>query len=137
MSTTNHRGERGAAAVEMALVLPVLLLVVGGLIDFGRAFYANMVLGNAAREGVRMVALGGYTTTQIQDRIQQATPGLTWSYAAGSPTACPASPGSTDFATVSLTHPFSYTVLDVVPGILGFTISAPTINSTATMRCTG
>ena len=138
MSTTNHRGERGAAAVEMALVLPVLLLVVGGLIDFGRAFYANMVLGNAAREGVRMVALGGYTTAQINQRITDSTPGgLTWSYGAGTPTTCPASPGPTDFATVSLSHTFSYTVLDVVPGILGFTISAPTINATATMRCTG
>ena len=85
-----------------------------------------------------MAALGYDPVTH---RIEQALPGISgsfaWSYAAGTPTACPASPGPTDFATVELNHPFSYTFLDVVPGILGFTISAPTIEAEATMRCTG
>ena len=57
------RRERGAAAVEMAIVLPLLLLVVGGLVDFGRAYYLNSVITNAAREGARMVAMS-YTTAQ-------------------------------------------------------------------------
>ena len=52
-----RRGERGAAAVEMALILPVLLLLVGGIIDFGRAFNAQMTLTQAAREGARMQSL--------------------------------------------------------------------------------
>ena len=47
------RSERGAAAVEMALMLPVLILLIGGIVDFGRAYYTQIMLTNAAREGAR------------------------------------------------------------------------------------
>ncbi|RJT82950.1 pilus assembly protein [Arthrobacter cheniae] len=49
--------ERGAAAVEMALVLPVLILLVLGITEFGRAYNAQVTLTNAAREGVRVMAI--------------------------------------------------------------------------------
>ena len=52
------RRERGAAAVEMAIVLPLLLLLIGGIIDFGRLMFAEVMVVNAAREGARMVAMG-------------------------------------------------------------------------------
>ena len=42
--------DRGASAVEMALVLPLLLLLLGGIIDFGRLFSASSQLNQAARE---------------------------------------------------------------------------------------
>ena len=48
----------GAAAVEMALVLPLLLLLVFGIVDFGRALNLQITLTQAAREGVRPAALG-------------------------------------------------------------------------------
>ena len=50
--------ERGAAAVEFALVLPLLLLLLGGIIDFGFALNTQISLTHAAREGVRVEALG-------------------------------------------------------------------------------
>lgn len=50
-------GDRGAAAVEMALVLPFLLVLVCGTIDFGRAYNAKVTLTHASREGVRVWAL--------------------------------------------------------------------------------
>jgi len=49
--------ERGAAAVEMALVLPVMLFLLMGMIDFGRAYNAQIQLSAAAREGVRLASL--------------------------------------------------------------------------------
>ena len=49
--------DRGAAAVEFALLLPVLLLLVFGIIDFGRALNAQITLTQAAREGARIAAL--------------------------------------------------------------------------------
>jgi Flp pilus assembly protein TadG len=52
-----HRRERGAAAVEMALVLPSLLFILFALVDFGRAFNTQIQLSQAAREGVRLVAM--------------------------------------------------------------------------------
>lgn len=49
--------DRGAAAVEFALVLPVLLLLVLGSIDWGYFFYVQQVVTNAAREGARVGSL--------------------------------------------------------------------------------
>jgi len=50
--------ERGAAALEMAIVLPLLLILIGGIVDLGRLFFAEIMVTNAAREGVRMVVMG-------------------------------------------------------------------------------
>ena len=94
------RRERGAAAVEMAIVLPLLLLVVGGLVDFGRAYYINVVITNAAREGARMVAMG-YTTAQATT----GPPGCGGSRQpdrSPSYTTCPSATGD---ATATVSHP--------------------------------
>lgn len=50
--------ERGAAAVEFAILLPLLLLLVLGTIEYGRVYNAQITLTNAAREGVRVMAIG-------------------------------------------------------------------------------
>lgn len=47
------RGQQGAATVEFALILPVLLLLVSGIIDFGHYWYLGHVLSDASREGAR------------------------------------------------------------------------------------
>ena len=47
------RGERGAIAVEFAIILPVLLLLVFGIIDFGHAWYMKHLMSDASREGAR------------------------------------------------------------------------------------
>jgi Flp pilus assembly protein TadG len=52
-----HDSERGAAAVEFAILLPLLLLLVLGTIEFGRFYNAQIVLTNAARDGVRVMAI--------------------------------------------------------------------------------
>jgi hypothetical protein len=49
--------DRGAAAVEFALILPVVLLVIFAIIDFGRMLNAQITLTEAAREGARAAAL--------------------------------------------------------------------------------
>jgi Flp pilus assembly protein TadG len=49
--------ERGAAAVEFAIILPILLTLVMGIMEFGRAYNAQLSLTNAAREGVRVMAV--------------------------------------------------------------------------------
>ena len=47
------RDERGVAAVEFALVLPLLLILMFGIVEFGLAWYSKQVLTNASREGAR------------------------------------------------------------------------------------
>ncbi|MDQ0147906.1 MULTISPECIES: TadE/TadG family type IV pilus assembly protein [Pseudarthrobacter] len=54
--------ERGAAAVEFAILLPLLLMLVLGTIEFGRAYNAQITLTNAARDGVRVMAINNDPT---------------------------------------------------------------------------
>ncbi len=48
-----QQNERGAAAVEFALLLPVLLMILFGIIEFGMIMYGREVVTNASREGAR------------------------------------------------------------------------------------
>lgn len=68
------RAERGAAAVEMALVLPLLLFVLFAIIDLSRAYDTKIQLSQAAREGARLVAM--QSPSSVTTRVQQAAPGL-------------------------------------------------------------
>ena len=64
------RGEGGNALVEFALVLPLLMLVFAGIVDFGFLFQRYEVITNAAREGARLAVLPGYGTTDVQNRVR-------------------------------------------------------------------
>lgn len=69
-----RRGESGQAVVEFAIVLPVLILLLLGIMEFGRALSALIVLQNAAREGVRYgitVSSDPNSDTLIEDRVRQ------------------------------------------------------------------
>jgi Flp pilus assembly protein TadG len=106
-------GDRGAAAVEFALLLPLLLLIVFGLIDFGRALNAQITLTQAAREGARLDALGRYTTSQICTRVVTAATGLSLTCSNVTVTAtCPSSSSSTGVGSgdgiVQVSYPFTF-----------------------------
>jgi Flp pilus assembly protein TadG len=65
------RNERGAALVEFALALPLLLVVFAGIVDFGFAFQRYEVVTNAAREGARLASLPGYDDqTSVDNRVR-------------------------------------------------------------------
>ena len=63
------RSDEGAELIEFALVLPMLLLVVLGIAEFGFMFQRYEVITNAAREGARIAVLPGYSTTDVQNRV--------------------------------------------------------------------
>jgi Flp pilus assembly protein TadG len=63
------KSEKGAELIEFALVFPILLLVVVGIIDFGFLFQRYEVLTNATREGARMAVLPSYTEADVQTRV--------------------------------------------------------------------
>ncbi|HVB34868.1 MAG TPA: TadE/TadG family type IV pilus assembly protein [Patescibacteria group bacterium] len=71
------RRERGGQLVELALVLPILLVLVAGVADFAQAWNARQVLANAARDGARLggnqlkADLTNNNPTTIQDLCQQ------------------------------------------------------------------
>ncbi|MDH3260075.1 MAG: pilus assembly protein [Acidimicrobiia bacterium] len=61
-------GEKGAALVEMALVLPLLLLLVFGLTDLARALFTNITVVEAAQEGALYASYFPDVPTDIQQR---------------------------------------------------------------------
>jgi hypothetical protein len=63
--------ERGAALIESAITIPILLLVSVSIFDFGRAYQAWQVLTNAAREGARVSIIAGKTDDQVRDAVTQ------------------------------------------------------------------
>ncbi|HEX2947182.1 MAG TPA: TadE/TadG family type IV pilus assembly protein [Clostridia bacterium] len=64
MLCKNHKTQKGQSLVETALMLPVILLLLLGIIDFGLLFNNYMVVSNASREGARTAAIGS-TDAQI------------------------------------------------------------------------
>jgi Flp pilus assembly protein TadG len=61
---------RGVATVELALVAPIFLLVVIGLIEFGRAMMVQQLLTNASREGARVAGRDSVTSaSEVQSAV--------------------------------------------------------------------
>ena len=67
------RSERGAALVEFALILPFLLVLIGGIVDFAFLFQRYEVVTGAAREGARLAVLPGYgcVSGQVEARVRE------------------------------------------------------------------
>ncbi len=77
MGTLRHKikNEKGQALVEMALALPLLLLLLWGIVEFGRLGHAYLTVTHAAREGARLGAVG-YSDEAINDEILRRTASL-------------------------------------------------------------
>ena len=61
-----NRDQRGAAAVEFALVLPIFLMVLFGIVDFGYMINRNSIINNAARDAVRVATFPGVTEAEVR-----------------------------------------------------------------------
>ena len=66
---SSRHGRSGAAAVEFALVLPLFLAIVLGIVEFGRAMMVGQLVTNAAREGARLAVLNGATNDQVEAAV--------------------------------------------------------------------
>jgi Flp pilus assembly protein TadG len=132
------KNERGAALLETAVTLPLILLVSVAIFEFGRAYQTWQVLTNAAREGARVAILqgttpdqiksavktyadvGGLTVTDAQINIDQAKPLNEWT-------------GS----EITISYPFDFMVLNPVAQMVagGSTLGQPlTMTAVAVMR---
>ncbi|GAB3490949.1 TadE/TadG family type IV pilus assembly protein [Flexivirga lutea] len=124
--------ERGASIVEFAIVLPLLLLLIGGMVDFGRLFYTEVMLTNAAREGTRAAMYGNSPTTRataaLSGKVSSATVGPTQVCAPGA---------TTGTASVTVSVPFQWTLLKPAMALFGGSIADPTLTGKATMQCGG
>ena len=72
------RNERGAAVVEFALIAPLLLLIVFGIIDFGWMLMKANLVNNTTRDAARVASLSGsYTDIDSVIDSELATPAST------------------------------------------------------------
>ncbi|GAA2490462.1 TadE/TadG family type IV pilus assembly protein [Terrabacter carboxydivorans] len=134
------RSERGASAVEFAIVLPVLFLVVAGIVDFGRAYFTQIELTNAAREGARaavVLPIGSTPapSTEVPARVSAALPGVADAVIASN--LCPSTNGSSVKATVTVSRPFQWIVLGPAMKIMRGNLADGTISATGVMQCGG
>jgi len=73
----DSRERLGAAAVEMAFILPVFVLILLGMIEVGRGIMVSELLGNAAREGARQAIVEGSTNATVTDATRNLVASLT------------------------------------------------------------
>lgn len=75
-----RKHHKGQALVEIALVLPIILLLIFGIIEFGRIFNAYIIVYNASREGARYAAIGkkgSDVQTEVTERTASLVGGVT------------------------------------------------------------
>jgi len=138
-----ERSERGGALVELALTLPLLVIIIAGTVDFARVFYASVSLTNAARAGAQYGAFSlgnsGNATTMVSTAVNSVpdvkgginatasrlcmcasdTGTLTATSPANTCTyTCPSSGHIVATVTVTATKTFT-TIMNLLPGVPG------------------
>ena len=134
-----RRKEDGAELIEMAIVLPLLLLIIMGIVDFGFMFQRYVVLTNAAAEGARVASLPGYTSADVTSRVASyatdgGIPGVVTSVT--TPVSLPGAGGGVwPGRQVTVSHVYTFNYIGPIAQLFG---SGPggtvTLTSRATMR---
>jgi hypothetical protein len=63
--------EKGAAVVEFAVILPLLIALIAGIVEFGLLFFNKQILATATREGARLGIVAGTTDSEIRERVKK------------------------------------------------------------------
>jgi Flp pilus assembly protein TadG len=153
-------GERGQAVIEFALTLPLLLLTVMGIFDFGLMFQKYEAVTNAAREGARIGVLPGYAPADARARAldYMAVSGMTLmpsgsvascagafsagrrcaSAVLGTTTITGSSPVITvNIITVTATYDYQYRFVGPIMSLFGGTLGNTRLTAVSTMRLEG
>jgi TadE-like protein len=133
------RSERGAELIEFALVFPMLLLVMLGIIDFGFLFQRYEVVTNAAREGARVAILPGYSNADVEARVNQylASGGLTGtsSILVGPTEAVAVGAQCITLRPVTVAYDHNFIFVEPIVGLLGGSgFGNKTLHATSSMR---
>lgn len=111
------RNQRGAALLETAITIPLVLLVTVSIFEFGRAYQTWQVITNAAREGARVAVLADYTDGQVSAAVKNyMTSGQLSAAETAAITVERTVPfGASNTASrVTVAYPFNFTVLNPV-----------------------
>jgi Flp pilus assembly protein TadG len=136
------KGQRGAAVVEFAVIAPLLLVIIFGIIEFGVYFFDKAVITNASREGARTgIVYGGPSVPRVSDDDIEAVVmkyedslisfhddddlDISISRSGNS---------SGDTLTVRVEYPFRFLVFSNLLGLLGGDIANPELKAVTVMR---
>jgi Flp pilus assembly protein TadG len=132
LHTAALRDERGATVVEFAFIVPLLIVLVLGIAEFGHAFQVSGTLSAAAREGVRIMALQN-DPVAARAAVRTASPSLnptvTDAEITISPASCPVTGTTNTTVRLTVTYP--------MPFLTHFFGSSATLHGTGVMRCNG
>lgn len=142
------KSERGAELIEFALVFPLLLMVVLGIVDFGFMFQRMEVVTNAAREGARIAVLPGYFEPDVRARVCSyvQTGGIQTTGACPSPTnpaitvdmaysiPMPAGTAPLSGKRVQVTYTHQYMFIGPIAGWFGGSFTSVPVTGVAIMR---
>jgi Flp pilus assembly protein TadG len=134
-----RKDERGSALVELAITLPLLLLVSVGIFEFGRAFQTWQVLTNAAREGARVAVLPNSDPANVESRVRQyMQDGQLGMYSAASvavnnDATVSIGTGTVSASQVTVVYPFNFMVLNPIAKLVvpNSTLGGAAISMTA------
>lgn len=140
---TRIKSERGAALLEAAITLPMLLLVAVGIFEFGRAYQTWQILTNAAREGARIAVLTAPTNSLVEQRVREyMAAGQLSEYGTAAvdvnrSASFTVNGNAVSASQVSIDYPFSFIVLQPVARLVAPTTSlggAVVMHAQALMR---
>lgn len=140
-----RRSERGAELIEFALILPLLLAMLAGIVDFGRMFQRMEVATNAAREGARLASLPGYSEADVRNRVRlymdagvRAGAGAQTAVTRTFVTIAPGGGGASfQAARVAVSYTDNYLILGPIVALIGgnaASFGTVTLSATSTMR---
>jgi Flp pilus assembly protein TadG len=124
--------ERGASAVEFAFIMPLLIVLVIGIAEFGHAFQVQGTLSAAAREGVRLMALQNdpaVARAAVRNAASSLDPAITDAQITIAPASCPTLNAGSTSVRLTIDYPMPY--------LTGFFGTGVELTGTGVMRCNG
>jgi Flp pilus assembly protein TadG len=137
------KNERGAALLETAITIPIILLISVGIFEFGRAYQTWQVLTNAAREGARIAVLAESSDADVSAAVTNYMNGgrLTDVQSAAVTVERNVIVNGRSSSRITINYPFSFIVLNpvvrLVDGQSGVGAAPLTMQSVALMRNEG
>jgi Flp pilus assembly protein TadG len=131
------QSERGAELIEFAIVAPILIFIIAGLVDFGMMFRTYEAVTNAAREGARVGVLPGYNPPDVQTRVDAylAASGLSGTRTTTVTNQTVATGAGTFTArSVNVQYIYQFAVLGGFAPLFGGNFGSITLNAVSVMR---
>ncbi|MCL5779836.1 MAG: pilus assembly protein [Firmicutes bacterium] len=127
-----RQSEKGQTLVELSLILPIVIILLMGAIEFGRIFFTYLTVTHASREAARATVIyTGKDDTFIKQKVQESA---SWLNAAGLVVeVTPSSPASRTTG-VSLTVSVKYPVQLYTPVLSDIMTNPFTVHAQTTMR---